>query len=91
MVAFDEIETVSVCVRCGRGFPPWCDLSTRVDGLAVWWTQTECGPTCGGRILQVDRRAQIERIDNEEFFRGEQWTPEEIAIMMENSDAKKDL
>lgn len=85
-VAFDEFVTVTVCLRCGRGFPPWAPLSTGVDTLPIWWTQTERGPACNGQILAVLRRDQIERIENEEFFRGEQWTTEEATKMKQRTE-----
>lgn len=82
-IAFDEILTVNICLRCGRGFPPWTPLSSGIDTLSVWWVGIEVdsagrsiisGPVCNGQILAVARRDQIERIDNEEIA-------EEIAIM----------
>ncbi|HMH98997.1 MAG TPA: hypothetical protein VK577_20875 [Bradyrhizobium sp.] len=89
MIPFDEIVTVQVCLRCGRGFPPWSVLSTRVDTLPVWWTTTETSPVCGGQILSVSRHDQIHRVEVEEFLEGEQWTPEEIKSMTEAQDAQK--
>jgi len=86
MIAFDEVVTVTVCRRCGRGFPPWSALSTHIDSLPVWWTTTELGPKCNGQILKVARRDQIHRVEAEEFLRGEQWTAEEIAKMDERKD-----
>lgn len=87
-LAFDEIITVQVCLRCGRGFPPWAPLSTSVDTLPTWWTQNPSprGPVCNGQILAVSRRDQIHRVDAEEFLRGEQWTAEEIAKMDERKE-----
>jgi hypothetical protein len=95
-IAFDEIITVQVCLRCGRGFPPWSVLSTRVDTLPIWWAGVEIradgrpvlgGPACGGPILSVSRHDQIHRVEVEEFLEGEQWTPEEIKSMTEARDA----
>jgi len=95
MIAFDEIVTVNVCLRCGRGFPPWTPLSSSIDTLSVWWAGVEVdadgqavirGPVCNGQILAVSRRDQIHRVDAEEFLRGEQWTAEEIAKMDERKE-----
>lgn len=83
MIAFDEIETVPICVRCGRGFTPstqWPDPSIRIDAQPVWWTQSETGRTCGGRVMDVPRRGQIEQLDDEEFYRGA-WSQEQFAQM----------
>lgn len=79
-VAFDEMVTVRVCLKCGRGFPEWTP-SIAVDGYAVWWTQSETGPRCGGAVISVGRRGQIEHVLDEEFFTGEQWTPEQVATL----------
>lgn len=88
MIAFDEVITVSVCLRCGRGFPSWSVLSTRVDTLPIWWTSTETGPKCGGQILSISRHDQIRRVEAEEFYRGEEWTPEEIKCITEAQHAR---
>jgi len=87
MIAIDEVATVTVCLLCGRGFPPWARLSSRVDTLSTWWSGIETrpdgravlsGPPCNGQILAVSRRDQIHRVEAEKFLRGEQWTEEEI-------------
>src|SRR6266700_4747459 len=91
MIAIDEVTTVTVCLRCGRGFPPYAPLSSRVDTLNVWWTQNQRGPVCNGQILAVSRRDQIHRVEAEEFLRGEQWTEEEIKKMDERTEPASPL
>lgn len=53
---------VVVCARCGRGFPLPPSNEALIDTMPVWWTQTEEGPQCGGRLMRVDRLKEIERL-----------------------------
>lgn len=63
MIAFDEIITVRVCVKCGRGFPSWTRMSSPIDAQQVWWTLEAEGPRCDGRVLEVDRRSWIDALN----------------------------
>jgi hypothetical protein len=81
--AFDEMVTVVVCAKCGKGILPWSDemLSAGIDNQPIWFTTTQREDFCNGRLIIVERQAQIERVEIEEFMRGSQWTPEQIARM----------
>lgn len=74
---------VRVCLSCGRGFTDWA-APTPVDGFAVWWTQEETGPPCGGQVMLVSRSEQTRQVNDEEFFAGQQWSPEQIETMKSN-------
>jgi hypothetical protein len=84
--AFDEMVTVVVCAKCGKGIPPWSDemLSVGIDNQPIWFTTTQREDFCNGRLIIVERQAQIERVEIEEFMRGEQWTEEQFAKMRLN-------
>jgi DNA-directed RNA polymerase subunit RPC12/RpoP len=64
-IAFDEIRTVNVCLRCGKGFPDWVPLTTQVDTLETWRILSAglVGPKCGGRIMTVPRGEWIAELD----------------------------
>lgn len=61
-----NIITVPVCSKCGRGFINEFAKNAAIDSQPVWWTQTEEGPRCDGRIMHMDRMKQIEKIYGDE-------------------------
>lgn len=80
--AFDEMITVTVCSKCGKGIPPWSEmLSAGIDNQPIWFTTTQREDFCNGRLIMVGRQGQIERVELEEFMTGEQWTEEQFARM----------
>ena len=85
-LSIDEIITVTVCSKCGKGIPPWSPiLSVGIDNEPLWFTTTQHEDICNGHLIIVERRSQIERLELEEFMSGEQWTAEQAAKMKSTS------
>jgi hypothetical protein len=54
-------EYVVICARCGRGILGQSRKAV-IDTMPVWWTTDVEGPPCGGRIMSVERKAQVEAV-----------------------------
>lgn len=54
-------EYVVICARCGRGVLGQSRRAV-IDTMPVWWTQDAEGPKCGGRLMNVNRRKQVEAV-----------------------------
>lgn len=58
---------VTICTRCGRGFPYKPSCEALIDSMPVWWMADPMrpgkmieGPRCDGRLMRVNRQRQIE-------------------------------
>lgn len=62
---------VTICAKCGRGFLK-TSASALVDTQPIWWMEDPYvprqnpmkmleGPMCNGRLMRVDRDAEIVR------------------------------
>lgn len=59
---------VTICAKCGRGFPYKPSSEALVDSMPLWWMAASEpgkmleGPRCNGRLVRVDRQKQVEKV-----------------------------
>lgn len=51
----DKNTIVIICGKCGRGIIGAESKDSIIDSQPVWWTQTEEGPRCNGRLIRILR------------------------------------